>query len=461
MYKVIYFFTALIIFVLQPEKYSFFNHEYNFFLSLVYLFLVTVFLFQQRMRDKNWLRFDVVFLLGYTIVHFQIPFLASIGIEPSRPSFVWINKEVVNYATWMSTVTISLWMLGYSLFSSRTKVQKQAQKFKVNYTLFDPLLIIVFTGFLVTVGKNFLSGAYDVNSWGDGATYFLLILEVLLYLRVIYFFKEINSNSSIRNIINTFLSHKLFVAVITTYTLLFFLTGSRGEILRILLVTAFAYSIYIKSLSFRFIIISVLIGSFIFTIMGLGRGRVATDLGHQSILQRGYTALQETDKRDNFTEELASSVRIQYRAIDTVPESHPYLYGLTYVGTIVGAIPFASGFVISALDIPYCYKGSASFFTCLGQGNNITYGEGSEILADIYINFSIYGVFIIMLAFGAFIGKATIGVKQKNFNYILIYAMLLIAALSINRGTILYAYKDIIYILVFHYILSGQLKWRL
>src|SRR5690606_22847238 len=103
-------------------------------------------------------------------------------------------------------------------------------------------LLISFFGFILTVGKNFLLGAYNVDGWGVTATYFLLILEVLLYLRILYFFKEIKKELSIRLIIKNFLSNKIFILILFSYILLFFLSGSRGEILRIFLLIGFAYS---------------------------------------------------------------------------------------------------------------------------------------------------------------------------------------------------------------------------
>src|SRR5690606_28548105 len=136
MFQIFYFFSALIIFVLKPELYSEFSFNYNFFLGLTYLVLISVFLLDQRLKNKNWLRFDIIFLIGYTIVHFQIPFLASIGVEPTRPDFVWLNKDVVNYATWMSLVAINFWILGFTFFLNRKKLEIQNQDFIINYNLF-------------------------------------------------------------------------------------------------------------------------------------------------------------------------------------------------------------------------------------------------------------------------------------------------------------------------------------
>lgn len=458
MFKVFYFFSIIFLFVVKPEKYSDFDHEYNFILGIYYFIILFSFLLEQRLKNINWLRFDVVFLIGYTIVHFQIPFLASIGIEPFNPNFVWLNKEVVNYSTWLSLLAISLWMFGYSLVSKRVRVDENIKNFSINYQFLDVLLLIFFLGFLFTVGSSFFNGAYDDNSWGAGASYFSLLLRVLLYLRIIYFFKDINKNVTIVLLFRRFFSNKIFFNILIIYTLLFFLTGARGEVLRIGLVLAFSYSIYIKQLSLKFILVSIAIGSIIFTLMGLGRDRDANNLGEQNVLQRGYIELKEREGGVNFTEELAYSVRILYRAVDVVPNSHPYLYGITYVPTLVSAVPLASGLYVKTFNIPDAYLDSAYFFTYIGQGNNVTYGEGSEILADIYINFGEFGVFIIMFIFGAVSAKVYNEAKNKNINYLLIYLIFLITALSINRGTILYVYKEIIYILFFHYLFSGKIK---
>ena len=114
MFRLFYFFSIIILFVLKPEINGDFDYEYNFLLSLYYFIILLTFLLEQRLKDNNWLRFDVVFLIGYTIVHFQIPFLASLGVEPSNPSFIWLDKSVVNYSTWLSLISITLWIFGYS-----------------------------------------------------------------------------------------------------------------------------------------------------------------------------------------------------------------------------------------------------------------------------------------------------------------------------------------------------------
>lgn len=456
--KFFYIVTLLILILLKPEKFEDFSGFLIIIYSSVYLILIVFFLGNQRRYEKNWLRFDVLFLIGYTIVHLQIPFLASIGFEPSRPYFVWINKEVVNYSTWLSVLAINLWMLGYSFYNVKLKRISTSeipieQDFPKSFLTLDLVLLCAFLGFMFSAGSVVLKGVYNVNSWGASAVYFLMIFQILLYLRTVYFFNSISSRASIRQILKSFTSNKIFFIVYSSYFLVFFLTGSRGEILGLFLVTALCYSIYIKRISLKIIVLFIFIGSFVFTLMGLGRLQEAGGVDNRGILERGYESLitSESDGKGKFTEELATSVRIQYRAIDTVPYNYPYLYGTTYIASLFGVVPFASGLVVEAFDIPPQYLGSANFFTYVGQGVNPSYGEGSEILADLYINFGVYGVFIIMYFFGMFSGKCNLEMRKKRIVFVLLYAVLIVYALGINRGTIFYLYKDFFYILLFHY----------
>jgi len=460
MISIFYFFMLLFTLMLVPDKYSAFSKSYNFNLGLIYFLLIAVFFLYQRRKEKNWLRFDVMFIIGYTIVHFQIPFLASLGVEPSRPAFIWLNKDVVNYATWLSLLGITLWMFAYTIVKQPEGRVPPYFSNKVRVGLADKLLAFLFIGFLLNAGSNFLGGAYNVNSWGGAANYFLTLFKTVLYLRIIYFFQKLSNNTAFKVILAKALSNKLFITILITYSLLFFATGSRGEILRVLLVVAFSYSIFLKPLSFRFILIAILIGSFVFTVMGMGRGRVAAELGDQGLLQRGYANFIEMEEKKLPTEELASSVRILYRAIDVIPHSHDYLYGVPYAITLISPIPFSASLLVKTFDIPYQYQATSRLFTYLGQGNHITYGEGSEVLADMYANFGFLGIVMLMLIFGFLSAKVNQKSKLGSFNYTLVYVVILITALSMNRGTVFYAYKEIFYIVMFHLIFSGKLKWK-
>tara|TARA_R110000751_G_scaffold306753_1_gene426111 strand:- start:1256 stop:2662 length:1407 start_codon:yes stop_codon:yes gene_type:complete len=453
-----YIFLFFILLFLQPEKNEVYSPGFNILMGVMYAFLLTLFLMRQRKGNRNWLRPDVIFLIGFTIVHIQIPFFEAIGIEPYMPEFIWINKNVVNYATWMSVLAICSWIIGYSYFTPRIfGVYEQADfKFRVNFYYYDFLLSILFLTFLFLVGKEFLRGAYDTGAWGGGASYLYLIIGNMLYLRIVYFFSGLPRKTAHFTVFKEILKNKIFSIVLLTYCVMFTLTGSRGEILNILLVMAAAYALFVKPISMRALVLYVSIGAFVFTILGAGRGKDYNSFSGESIFYRGYEAFSQEDNNKGITSELASSVRIQYRAIDTVPEKHPYLYGSTYVTALTATVPFLTGAYIDLFSVPPQYTSSSRFFTYLGQGAYHTYGEGSEILSDIYINFGSVCVFLFMFLFGALMGLVNTRARKFAFPYILIYVALTMSALYINRSYLLLPLSNIVYLYALHLLFSRR-----
>ncbi|GGW22058.1 O-antigen polymerase [Arenibacter certesii] len=462
MKSIIYLLVLITLILLTPYRLETFNAAYNFNISVVYLVTLLYFFYQQSRYNKNWLRFDVIFLIGYTIVHFQIPFLASIGIEPERPSFIWINKDVVNFATWMSAVTIVLWMWGFSLYGYRKRTKQRAfnsQNSIINYCKYDIILFLSFIVFLSLVGTSIFQGVYDGGgSWGNGANHAFLLLRVLLYLRIIYFFRSFKRNTSLKRIVKKLLIYKLFLITLSIYTLLFLLSGDRGPVLYVSLVAGGAYALYIRPVPLRKLILIVFLGAFLFTVIRLGRGRDSTEFNESNIFERGYANYTESEQGVNVTDELASSVRIQYRALDVIPNKHPYLYGITFFTVGIGTAPFLGSTIMEVFDIPKQYAGSAMFFTVLGQGPNPSYGEGSEILADIYINFGLYGTFIIMFIFGIYTNIVNQRAQNFDFTYVLIFLILLTSAITMNRAMLLSPLKDIVYVLFFNWIFTRVIK---
>lgn len=451
----IYLVSALILILIVPERLEPFSETYNFSLSVFCFLLVAVFLIQQRFVDRNWMRLDVVFLIGFLIVHIQVPFLASLGVEPDNYDFIWVNKQVVNYATWMSVSAIAFWMFGYSML--RKKVDYPAiamgglRDFYVNLRLYDLVMAVVFFMFVVFVGEGFLRGAYNTASWGGGAAYFYLMLGSMLTLRIFYFFKDVPAGSGFFYLLTSFLKNKIFFFVFLLYCALFALTGSRTEILFILLAVAGSYSIFVRPIRLKSVFVFVVIGAFVFTLMSAGRTHDHTYANDANILHRGYLAIQQQE-RFGITDELAGSVRILYRALDVVPDKHPYLYGITYVTAITSVFPFLTRVYINSVDLPSQYHGSSNFFTHLGQGAHSTWGEGSEILGDIYINFGVVFVFVIMFLLGCVMAVVTNRALRLNINYYLVYIGLLVAALFINRSHFLMPLSSIAYLFFLHYV---------
>lgn len=459
-FNVFFVIVSLVVCILfMPSKFDTFDNNVNFTLSIIGLINVFVFLSTSTKITNSWIGYDTLFLLGFVIVHFQIPFLASIGIEPSKPDFVWINKNVVNYATWLSLLAMLVWMLGFwfsSLQRIKHKTVEVEKPYKVDTKKIDILILILFLAFLGLVGSEFLSGSYDGgDNWGVGTAYVYMLLRIVIILKLIYFFIN-NKHYQKGKLFNSIINDKIFVVVLISFIFIFFVAGDRGPVIDVFIIISLLYSVFYKRIKLRTFIFGIFIGSFMMTLLSLGRSRENTVGGN--ILSAGLENYNEKVDGVIVTDELAMSNRILYRALDVVPDKHPYLYGMTFASEIVGVIPFGGSTYMELTGVPELYRSSSYFFTILGQGTSFTFGEGTEVLADIYINFGLYGVIILMFLLGYFISyvmyKFTFGRKHI---FIICYVVLVMGALYLNRSHYLDPFKVLIYAIVIDKLLTKKI----
>ncbi|EJL6550136.1 O-antigen polysaccharide polymerase Wzy, partial [Vibrio cholerae] len=109
---------------------------------------------------------------------------------------------------------------------------------------------------------------------------------------------------------------------------------------------------------------------------------------------------------DSFIE-LAHSGRTLNHAMLKVPKEYDYRYGIYALKRILGIFPGLQGVVNSLIDNgDEKYASTSEFISYLIQGEHRTYGDGSSITADLYLDFGFVGVFGGMFIFGYFIGKS-------------------------------------------------------
>lgn len=444
--------SIVFLIVLIPEKLEYFSSEKTLTYCLVILINIIFFFNVSKKYFSTWIRYDVLFIVGFLIVHFQIPLMESLGIELADSDYIWINKKVVNYATWISAISLLLWMLGFVFFIKKNNNTSALINInqKVNVVILDYILIGLFLLFLSLVGNDFLSGAYNGTvNWGAGSAYVFIILQAILYLRIIYFFINNKHVKNITDLLKKLLTNKIFTFILLSYFLIFLAIGDRGPLMQIVIIIVSAYSVFINKTSLKTLFLLIFLGSFIFALIGMGRTRDSSTIQGKNIFERGIENFQTNEESFNPTQELANSVRILYRAIDLVPNNHPYLFGSTLVFDLVAVFPFAASSFVELADIPLIYQSSSNFFTIIGQGDFFTYGEGSEIIADLYINFGIYGVMIVMFLFGYFISNLSFqALIIKNDKAIIVYFILSATAIYINRANLLMPLRDVIYPLI-------------
>jgi oligosaccharide repeat unit polymerase len=451
----IYIIMLAVLFLFKPL----FKSTIDVATLIVYIsfFFAAVFVHFISIKDKNWFRLDVLFLLGFGIVHFQWVVMISISdIIPEYLSRKFLDANYINYGTWISTVGILSWFIGYSWLQPK---RKNIVEYRFHYKKLFWFTAMLFILFVLTAGSKFLSGgAYKGeggNSAGEGiSTYFQLLMGIsILVLTVIVILNKKNKLKS-SAILWLFKLDKKYIILSVSYVLLFLSVGDRGAPMQIVFAFLVLFGSLVRPIVFKEFIVIIIAGAIVLTLVGLGRS-VETD---ENILIAGTNEAEFSSNYDA-TMELANSARILYIALDNVPEHHSYFWGKLWLVRVLALVPLAQKIYLKISDDKLYKMSSSLYITYLRYGLNPFSGEGTALIADIYLNFGLIGVMFFMLLLGLFFKKVQneLGL-QRSFYWLITAAALASVAFYIGRGSLFEGTRPMIWGLVLAILLVKRKK---
>jgi len=164
------------------------------------------------------------------------------------------------------------------------------------------------------------------------------------------------------------------------------------------------------------------------TLIGKGRGVTSSE----NILVAGASNIEITSGYD-LTLELAKSSRALYKSLANVPQYHDFFFGKMWISGFLSVVPLSQNIYFQLTDNVMHEVGSSKYITYLMRGKHSTYGEGTTIIADIYLNFGLFGVIFFMFLLGVFFKKV---VNELNLqqNYYWIVPAIVLASLAFYMG---------------------------
>lgn len=400
----------------------------------------------------QWMSFEILFSTSFLFAHYVIPLNIILGIRVDP--YILTSTVSINYATWLTTIGFLSYMLASLIFCRGQKKQSiytiisddpyrsQANLYKVFQNVSALLFVIAFASFLFLAGNDFYSGNYKgTENWGSGASYFNLLVKYAAYIWMYVTVKRDVSGQRI-SLARFLRSHYLMVLGIICFLFLMLSSGDRNVVLEMTLFTLSLYSFYVKPLTFSRVTLYGLLGLLTFIVVGVGRRMTSVEGGN--VFVQGIEQMKSNEVDENSTE-LIGCPRLTYRAVDKFPRQYDFLYGKSMLADIVQSIPFASRTSMSIARM----TSSTYIFTYIGQGGNPTYGEGSEVIADIYINFGSYGVGILMFLLGIVSTclSRIVGVSKRDFLQIF-YLILVSFSVYINRAPYFTFLQTLIHMIV-------------
>jgi len=452
-----------ILYLNTPEKPNA-SFQRNIFIVLI-ISSIALFMFQ-KIGNKQFRYFSItpIFILGYIIVFFQIPLLRFYGFEikESLFNFIWANDTVINKSIIISGIGLLSFYLGLMFFRKGTtnniiikKETKDSGRFLIILTYAFYFLFFISSG-------SYKTGEYTPEDASGLVNYFSKFFNIFLSAAIIL---KVSNITSLSNKKMSFKRYLLFfekpLLIILFWHLIFSMfVGDRGPIIYYLMMTFSMYFLRFKEIGVIKIAFIIFMSSVFFTGMGIVRQTRGGDKGYiervTGVFQIGGMSENnigfDTSVPGGTTIELAISIRTLNYSIYNVPNKFDYGYGIFQSKYFFSIIPGLSGIMLNLIhNGDPKYNGSSNFITYLIQGKDSTYGDGSSIVADLYLDFGVYGVIIGLFLFGAFIGKNENKLFTGHQEISIVWIALIVyfsLAIYVNRSALLLQLSKIIMIYI-------------
>lgn len=340
---------------------------------------------------KTYFKIELFFLLFYYLLFFKPYQLYVLGLNDIKQNFFIDNTywEYTNVSIVACTIGLLAFMKGFNslIYLRKTKEIKHSfYQYNNLFNLIFTLLIFSLIIFSLTGLKAYLFQAYTGSDTGDTTTngIYFIISVLMLFLS--------SFSVLIYNKYNKIKYLYLFISVVYCLTLLF--SGDRNIFFIIAISFASTYYTFIKKIKLITLAIYIFSALFLYQIIEVSRKSNDRGLAFIEVLQEQFKEPKKSDMLDKSSFSITTNAtRVSF---GLVPIKKDFFYGKFKIIGIAGIIPYSRALFVDPKDK---YKSSVDLLV-LGSGT--TWSVGSSIIADIYVDFGIIGVVILMFFLGYF-----------------------------------------------------------
>ncbi len=436
------------LFCVRPERFEPIDKYFILgliFVTVLYQLYIISFVLGKNVYSRLLI---LLFLFCYDISHFQIILHYIYGIPIYNQLDVIVDTMVQNYSIWLSSVCLCSFLFCLSLVLKKTLLSKERlPSFAVNQKLlYCTFLALMF--FVSLQFGNFIKGIYDgTRSWNQAALYLHGYLEttalVVCFIFVCTFIENIKGKFR-----QSILLLTCFILSYSVYIYGFVHVGDRGPIVKFALCIFLATRLKYGHIPRSVVLSCFALGLAVMQIFSAGRVRYA-DMANLHILVRGFSNMYENRKYSNITEEYARSVKVLNYTLVNFPDNHEFLHGTTHFFNTINVIPFLSTIIRKATNTDIMYSNTSKLISTFKFGADYNSGDGTQIVADIYINYGETTTIFIFGFLGLLLAKFLNHLNQKNDIQLILYYLILYTNLVfIVRGNILALLKPLIFVLL-------------
>ncbi|WP_411359032.1 O-antigen polysaccharide polymerase Wzy [Pseudidiomarina salilacus] len=406
------------------------NRDLLAIIALLSILLVFLPRFFVSYRSKYRISIFGIFLASYSVVYFWVPIQSLFGIElPSKYYwFVWVDEESSGRALLLSIICFHLINLGNIFFSKNNKLSRESNREEFSEECQSPkglhvatiekvLLAFAFVFYLLFLATSgsYLAGQYFAGDAAGINSYYFKLFNVFIGAAIIY--RNVRIINRFRNDSISLISYLelwfnpigIIVAVHLVFSLI---VGDRGPVISYALLMMCPYLIRVGNFKLRTAVVWILTGVVVMSFIGEVRSLrfdyedLSTRIG---VVTESWLSGSSIDEGKGLISDLSFSFRALAKVVDEVPSNYNHQYGLLSVSGLTSTVPGLNGFILAQTSYSQMQRiaaqGSATFVTFLFQGNSATYGDGTSVLVDAYIDFGVLGMLIFAIILGGVIAR--------------------------------------------------------
>lgn len=377
-------------------------NEYNYsfcFVQMLVALLSSVVFIVYISRDNGFVNFHTFFLFSY----FCINYLHAVFVYPDDSLFPVFrqfkyNHDIIPYALAVAQVGLQSYILGV-LWGDKRKVklrgyvQTYSNLFMVhtleNISLFASFCLFVFVFFVLR------------NTGGLQHLYprlMLLVVAIIslsVYLKALYL--TATTHYSVKQLIKLNIKNILTICLFV-FSLLYI--GSRGNVLFLMLYILGVINCYYFRIKLKILLPCFIVALLLMAIITVTRITSInfTTTSVVDVLQYGWDEIARSSNAllVVFTD-LIVNARNLYDGIEYVKDNG-YLFGQSYFSYLFAWLPFGASF-FTRLYLGQS-PGDLTTSRILTDWHGATYGLGTNMIGDIYMNFSFIGVILMCFFLG-------------------------------------------------------------
>jgi oligosaccharide repeat unit polymerase len=411
-------------------------------------------------KINTFIKIDTFFMLFYYIIYFYPYQLAVLGLKDLSTA-VFLKKtyeEYSNVAVIMATIGLIAFQLGFKYYDSK-KVEKVYYNISKTYMkvltyLIFFLVIFILILFAKTGLKELFLGVYVGSKTGDVTydaifslvSYFVVLggIQVVTYFRL---YRKLE------------LLHYILLFVTVVWTIMLLILGDRNTFFIVAIVLAAGFFTYVRSISRKQIFILGFLALTIYQVVEVSR--VAESRNLEAIWD-AFVELNSTTNNQEQELEISSFniTTIGNRAgYKIIPYQEDFYYGKFKLVSLASIIPYSSRLFLNENDKT---TGSSNVIKKEMIGEFATWGTGTNIITDAYMDFGVIGVIFFLYLFGRFGGFVKMK-AQSNVNspkWMFLYLITIGYYAEISRYGIDFPLRSLVWTILLFFIMNKVLNLK-